>query len=122
MGRYLAGDHHPQFALAERVIYVAEDSEGVIGFVAGHLTKRFECDGELQWIYVLPAWRSTGVASGLLRRLAEWFLQKNACRICVNAERENATARRFYERHGAENLNEHWLVWPDIRTATETER
>jgi hypothetical protein len=25
-----------------------------------------------------------------------------------------ATVRRFYTRHGAERLNEHWMVWNDI--------
>jgi hypothetical protein len=27
----------------------------------------------------------------------------------------NETARTFYTRNGAEKLNDHWLVWSDIR-------
>jgi hypothetical protein len=32
----------------------------------------------------------------------------------VDVDAANTTARRFYMRHGAEKLNEHWLVWNDI--------
>jgi hypothetical protein len=27
----------------------------------------------------------------------------------------NQGARRFYARHGAENLKPHWMLWKDIR-------
>jgi hypothetical protein len=37
-----------------------------------------------------------------------------ASRVCVDVDAANTTARRFYMRHGAEKLNEHWLVWNDI--------
>ncbi len=46
MALYLAGQHHPQHALAPRVIYVAEQGDSLIGFIAGHRTRRFGCDGE----------------------------------------------------------------------------
>ncbi|MGH8003463.1 MAG: GNAT family N-acetyltransferase [Limisphaerales bacterium] len=97
-----------------RALYVAVEEGSVVGFVAGHLARRFECDGELQWINVIPERRGSGVALELLRRLAEWFVEEKALRICVDVDPENLAARRFYTRHGAENLNEHWLVWNDI--------
>lgn len=117
MARYLAGTHHPQRARAARRVYVADDGRRIVGFVAGHLTDRFDCDGELQWLYVIPARRGGEIASELLRHLAEWFLENQAQRICVNVDSENRIARRFYERRGARALNQHWLVWDDVAQA-----
>lgn len=121
MGLYLAGRHHPQHALPARSMYVAEDYEdnAMLGFVAGHLTTRYSCDGELQWIYVLPEHRGSGVADALLQRMNEWFLSNDARRICVNVDPRNQVARRFYERNGAQELNEYWMVWQDLQ-ATQT--
>ena len=114
---YLAGTHHPQKALAPRVIYLAEDDGEAIGFIAGHLTRRYDCDGELQWIVVVPDRWGAGVADGLLERLASWFVEEGARRVCVDVSPSNEAARRFYRRHGAIDLNPHWLVWPDIGVA-----
>src|SRR3569833_3070377 len=63
MQRYLAGEHHPQQALAPRVAFIAESGGDVAGFVAGHLTRRFGCTGELQWILVAPLHRGTPAAA-----------------------------------------------------------
>lgn len=117
MARYLAGEHHPQQALAPRVIYVAEAGGSMTGFIAGHLTLRFGCDGELQWIFVLPGERGAGVADGLFDRLAAWFAGRDARRVCVNVEPDNPRARAFYARHGARPFHPYWMMWDDI-TAT----
>ena len=52
-----------------------------------------------------------------LTALAGWFGRQGAGRVCVNVAPENERARRFYQRHGAQELGEHWLVWPDIRAS-----
>jgi len=114
---YVAKELNPQHALASRACYVAAHENAVVGFVAGHLTHRYGCDGELEWINVIPEWRGTGAASALLRLMANWFIQQKAFRICVDVDPSNAIARAFYTRHGAKPLNRHWLVWPDIRAA-----
>ena len=119
MARYLDGTHHPQCALMPRVIYVAVENGSVVGYVAGHLTRRFGCDGELQWIYVAAEHRRRRVGSELVRLLASWFATQNASRICVNVAPDNAGAQSFYARQGAETLNEHWLVWSEINVALE---
>jgi ribosomal protein S18 acetylase RimI-like enzyme len=111
---YMAYELHPQHALMPRVGYVALEGEAPVGLIAGHLTTRHACDGELEWIDVIPEKRGSGVASELLRHLAEWFVEQKARRICVDVEPANTTGRRFYTRHGAEELNPHWLVWNDI--------
>jgi GNAT superfamily N-acetyltransferase len=117
MGRYLAREHHPQHALAPRVLWMAEQGNAPIGYAAGHLTRRFDCDGELQWIYVTAAHRRRGVASALLRRLAAWFAERGARRVCVDVGDDDA--RPFYRRHGAVDLNRHWMVWEDIGRLAE---
>jgi hypothetical protein len=37
-----------------RVSYVAFEQGLIVGFIAGHLTRRYGCDGELEWINVSP--------------------------------------------------------------------
>jgi ribosomal protein S18 acetylase RimI-like enzyme len=115
ISRYLDRELHPQQALMPRVIYFALEGDSLVGFIAGHLTRRYACDGELEWINVIPERRGSAVASELLRLLAAWFAKQKASRICVDVDPANTTARRFYMRHGAGNLNEHWLVWNDIK-------
>jgi ribosomal protein S18 acetylase RimI-like enzyme len=114
---YLAKEHHPRHALRPRICYVALAGDALAGYIAGHLTQRYHCDGELQWINVIPEQRGTGVAAELLRCLAKWFIKQKARRICVDVDPANAPARRFYTKHGAQTLNAHWLVWPDIKIA-----
>jgi GNAT superfamily N-acetyltransferase len=124
MTAYFDGHRHPQHALAARVIYVANQyvanqGEAMIGYIAGHLTRRFACDGELEWLYVVPQRRRSGVASGLMPRLAAWFQEQKAFRVCVNVARSNAVAHSFYARYGAVPINQHWLVWSDFAAAIE---
>ena len=112
---YLAGQLSPRHARGSRTSYVAVDETTVVAFAAGHLTSRYACTGELEWINVIPESRGIGVASRLLRLMARWFVANEALRICVDVDPNNAMARAFYARHGAEKLNQHWLVWNDIR-------
>ncbi|MGZ3778132.1 MAG: GNAT family N-acetyltransferase [Mucilaginibacter sp.] len=109
---YMNGENNPQKALPQRVGYVAEENGQVIGFVAGHLTTRLDCEGELEWIDVDTDYRRKGVASELVRMLAKWFEDQGARKICVDPGNENA--RKFYTANGAENLDAHWMYWTDI--------
>lgn len=111
---YLKGEHHPQHAKAPRIAFLAETDNALIGFIAGHLTTRFGCGGELQWLLVAPAHRGSTAATGLLTHLATWFAGHKAPQICVNVEPDNERARRFYRRHGAQEMETHWMIWPDI--------
>jgi GNAT superfamily N-acetyltransferase len=122
MRRYLIGEHHPQRALPARAAFVALAEGALTGFIAGHLTTRFGCDGELQWLLVAPAWRGSAAAPGLLQVLAAWFAAQRAARICVNVALENVGARRFYARCGAVDLSEGWMVWPDISVSAPASR
>jgi ribosomal protein S18 acetylase RimI-like enzyme len=119
MTAYFEGQLHPQHALLPRVIYVAHEADDLIGYIAGHLTRRFACDGELEWIYVSPQRRRCGIGSDLLHRLAEWFKEQHASKVCVNVAPDNRTAIEFYIRHGAAKMNQHWLVWNDFAAAAK---
>ncbi len=115
---YLEGTHHPNRALPPRAVFLAEDGDAVVGYIAGHLTTRYECDGEVQWLWVAPEHRRSGVASRLLRLQAEWFVRQEACRVCVDVVPENVRARSFYRRHGAIELNPSWVVWENVSTVS----
>ena len=120
MALYLAGQHHPREALPPRAIWMATVGGTPIGYVAAHLTRRFQCEGELQWIYVVGEHRRTGVASRLLRCAAQWLVDHDARRVCVDVGDDRA--RPFYRRCGAVELNEHWMVWDDIGCVLGRER
>ncbi len=109
---YMAGQHSPQKAQPARAVFVATEEELVIGFVAGHLTKRFDCDAELEWINVIAEKRGQGIAALLIKTIAEWFVAQNARRVCVDPDEP---ARALYARFGATALNRHWMVWEDSR-------
>ena len=111
---YMERELHPQEALMPRAVYVAKTGMSLAGLIAGHLTRRFDCDGELEWIDVVPEHRRAGIAAHLLRNLAAWFVEQKAHRICVDVDPANTVARNFYVRQGAETLNRHWLFWNDI--------
>jgi ribosomal protein S18 acetylase RimI-like enzyme len=112
---YMTGELHPRHALEPRIVVVAvDDTSAIVGFAAGHLTRRFDCDGELEWINVAPEHRGSGIADALLRALAAWFMGRNATRVCVDVAPENATARAFYHKHGAVNFKPSWMLWKDI--------
>lgn len=113
---YLSGIHHPQQALKPRMIYVAIIDEAIVGFIAGHLTRRYDCEGELQWINTVDQYRGYGIASELVKRLSKWFIEQKAYKICVDPG--NELARNFYKKNGAKNLNDHWMFWDDIRSNT----
>ena len=116
IGGYMAGEQSPQHALPARAVFVAVDDGAIVGFVAGHRTRRYGCDGELEWINVAPEQRGRGIAGQLLVVMARWFAGLGALRVCVDVEPKNAVAQALYARYGATRLNHHWMVWEDIRT------
>ena len=117
MAAYFDGQHHPQKALLPRVGYLALRNSAVIGYIAGHLTTRNGCSGEVQYLFVQPAYRRQGVATAMLRLLAQWFDRQGAHKVCVPvAADSHPEARPFCERVGASPLKKHWFAWEDIGT------
>lgn len=113
MERYLRGEHHPQHARSSRIMLLAARGDELVGYIAGHHSTRFDCDGELQWLLVSPHARGSGIAATLVIGLLRWFAETGARRICVNVAPENDVARRLCQRLGATPLSEFWMVWED---------
>ena len=114
IAKYMTCQLHPTQALLPRAVLVCADGNQIAGLIAGHLTQRFECNGELQWISVMPKYRERKIGRELLRRMSEWFVSQGAKRVCVDVEPSNHIARKFYADCGAVNLKPHWMVWNDI--------
>ena len=110
---YLNNTRNPQKALKERVLYVALVDSAIVGFIAGHLSTRYDCQGELEWIDVTEQYRRDGIASALVKILAAWFIEHKAYKVCIDPG--NEIARKFYSKNGAKDLNDHWMFWNDIR-------
>jgi GNAT superfamily N-acetyltransferase len=104
---YLSGEHSPREGLPARAGFVAVEGDALLGFIAGHRTRRYGCNGELQWMNVALEHRGAGVADAMLAAMAAWFVRQGARRVCVDVEPKNTAARAFYARHGAQPLNPH---------------
>jgi GNAT superfamily N-acetyltransferase len=123
MAAYFDGLHHPQHALPPRTGYVAFADDKIVGYIAGHLTTRHGCAGEVQYLFVIPAFRRKGVATQLLRLMAIWFCEQSAHKVCVNVNHESPAAEPFYQSTGAKPLShdkKYWCVWDDIGQASAT--
>jgi ribosomal protein S18 acetylase RimI-like enzyme len=83
-----AGARHP-------ADLIAEDAEGVFGFVAWDGQT-----GEITRLYLHPRAWGGGAASALLERALEALSAAGRAQAWLNTEERNARARRFYEREG----------------------
>lgn len=120
MVAYLEGRHHPQQALAARTAFIAHVGDDVVGYIVGHATTRFGCDGEVQHLYVAPRCRRRGVAAQLLQMLAAWFAARGIARVCVDVDIDSPAAVPTYLALGAVPLDRYWYVWEDIRALIRT--
>jgi lactoylglutathione lyase len=114
MAAYLEGRHHPQQALPPRTAFIALDGHDVVGYIMGHATTRFGCDGEVQHLYVAARCRRRGVAARLLQRLASWFAARGIDRVCVDVDIDSPAAVPAYLALGAVPLDRYWYVWEHI--------
>src|SRR5262249_6235243 len=80
MAAYFDGLHHPHKALPPRTGFIALAARSVVGYIAGHLTTRHGCAGEVQYLYVAPAYRRSRVGAALLRLLPAWFRDQGPAR------------------------------------------
>ena len=111
---YMNGQSNPTDALPLRQLFVATSENVVVGFTAGHCSTRYGCEGELQWINVVPDFHRNGIATALVRHLAAWFDKQQVHRVCTDVDPGNIIARNFYQHLGATPLNKSWMTWTDI--------
>jgi ribosomal protein S18 acetylase RimI-like enzyme len=120
---YLDGQHHPQKALLERVGFVALAGSKVVGYLAGHLTTRHDCHGEIQYLFVAPEYRRQGIATTLVGLLADWFQEQDARKVCVGVANDSPPeAQPFFENIGASPLKKNWYAWKDIGVVQDAMR
>jgi hypothetical protein len=68
---YLEGEINPQRVLPPRTCCVAVERSSVVGFVAGHLARRYGCEGEWEWIKVIRERRGAHILHASRSRNAE---------------------------------------------------
>jgi ribosomal protein S18 acetylase RimI-like enzyme len=89
---------------------VAETNDRVVGFALGTIIEKRGSAwiyGYLQWLGVHPDLKGAGVASRLLDRLTDLFIENGARILLVDTEVENADAIAFFKRKGFGNEVEH---------------
>jgi GNAT superfamily N-acetyltransferase len=117
MRAYFDCQHHPQRALLPRVGYVALANNTVVGYIAGHRTTRHDCAGEVQYLFVSREFRRRGIATQLIRLLAEWFDSQGAHKVCVALANDSPPeAKPFYTSVGAIPFKKHWYAWSNIES------
>ena len=93
-----------QRAIADRSsrVYVAEDGGDVIAFASGGRERAGEgtFGGELYAIYVMRESQGQGHGRALVRAVTDGLREMRFTDMIVWVLRENAAARRFYERLG----------------------
>lgn len=97
---YTRGLHHPRYALKPRILFAAFVDKLMVGYIAGHFSRRYGAEGELQSIYVLKDHQGQGLGTSLLMRLAAWFAFHDRRSVCVGIDPANPY-KRFYEKYGA---------------------
>ena len=83
-------------------VYVAEDGDEVVGFASGGRERAGEpqFSGELYALYVLSEAQGHGHGRELVRAVVDGLREMRLGDMIVWVLRDNANARRFYERLG----------------------
>jgi GNAT superfamily N-acetyltransferase len=83
-------------------VYVAEDQDEIVAFASGGRERAGEqgYQGELYAIYVLEEAQGRGHGRGLVRAIVGGLRELGLADMIVWVLRDNARARRFYERLG----------------------
>ncbi len=99
-------------------VYVVEHDGAVIGFGSCGSQRSAELaavyDGEISSLYVLRAFQRRGIGAALLHTLAGDLIDGGFRGASLWVLRDNATARRFYERCGGARVGER----DDVRERT----
>lgn len=98
-------------AFGDTVVFLAEDQGVVIGFGACGRQRDQQLsaqgfDAEISALYVLRSHQHQGIGQDLMRAMATELQSGGFAAIALWVLRENAAARRFYQRLGGEILGE----------------
>jgi ribosomal protein S18 acetylase RimI-like enzyme len=93
---------------AHAFVLVAEDDGAVVGYCIGGRSRTPDdpFSGEVYAIYVLPEHHGRGVGRALLEAAAKELQTRGNLSMVIWVLRENAPARRFYERMGGVHVRD----------------
>lgn len=96
-----------------RIYTVAADGPEILGFAWNEMTGDGTADCEIVALYVRYAKRGAGIGRALFRHSTEVFRAAGRKTMVVWCLRENAEARRFYERMGGKEDRPGTHPWGD---------
>lgn len=102
-----------QKALGDSFSILAESEVQLVGLAAYHHTRRWDCDAELESMYVSPDWQARGIGTEFLRIILQRLQADGSRSLCVGYNPKNPY-KRFYLKHGAVEINRHWAVWRSL--------
>lgn len=111
-GTYFRGES-PQTSKPERIVFKAVIDGRVVGYIAGHLTTRYNKDAEIQSFFILKAHQRKGLGGMLFLKFIAWLYAQNAKSLCVGIMPDNPY-KAFYLKQGGQYLNPHWIYWDDV--------
>ncbi|MCW3090437.1 MAG: family N-acetyltransferase [Ferruginibacter sp.] len=109
---YFKGES-PNGSKSGRLILKAEIGDKIVGFIAGHLTTRYEKDAEIQSFYVLKEYQRKRIGTDLFHTLTGWMMEQGVRSLCVGFALENKY-QAFYLKKGGRYLNPHWICWDNL--------
>ena len=100
----------------KRIVFVAEDASGVLGFSAAMrlAEPKFGVQAELTGIYLRPHAQHLGIGRKLVAAAARACIAENAPDMLVWVITQNETARKFYESLGAELMAGQPFSWDGL--------
>ena len=110
---YFKGQSPPTSKPERLMLKAVTKDNKIIGYLAGHLTTRYNMDAEIQSLYVLKQEQKKDVGTKLLAEFIKWLMNLDAKILCVGIKPENKY-KAFYLKHGGQYINEHWIFWQDI--------
>jgi GNAT superfamily N-acetyltransferase len=108
----------PASAKPARTFFKVVDNEKMIGYLAIHLTTRYDTNAEIQSFYIVKQYQRKGIGTQLLKHAVSWMAKHDATSVCVGIAPENPY-QAFYLKHGGSFLNPHWIVWGDVNLLRE---
>jgi ribosomal protein S18 acetylase RimI-like enzyme len=97
---------------ADRLVTVADDGTRIVGFVCVFARADAGWGAYIDNLHVVHDWQARGLGRALMRSAAEWVCRTQpGAGVYLWVMEANATARAFYDRLGARNVET--LEYPD---------
>jgi GNAT superfamily N-acetyltransferase len=92
-------------SLPEYVVFVAEESDRIIGLIGAYLGRALEFNGtygRLTGVVVDEPYRDSGVGTMLMERIEAWLKEKGARMVTLTSGKQRVEAHGFYRHLGYE--------------------